>query len=143
MQLRGELGEVTVTVIDAQGNVVIKAPPQPRTIALAMLARSDSAVAKALRLLSAADSNSWVGLYRIYEVVEADVGGESALKTCGWGSPADLKRFKHSANSVSVGGDAARHGKELTSPPNNPMSLEEAGSYVTYIVSAWLGSKGA
>jgi len=71
------------------------------------------------------------------------MGGELALKQRGLGSPTDLKRFKHSANSVSVGGDVSRHGKELTSPPANPMSVEEASAYVTYLLSAWLGAKGA
>lgn len=143
LQLRAELGDVTVAVTDNQGNVVTKPAPPPRTIALARLAATDTAVAKAMRLLSAADSQSWVGLYRIYEVIETDVGGEPELKKRGWGSADDLKRFKHSANSVTVAGDAARHGKELTSPPANPMSPEEAAAYVNYVVSAWLASKGA
>lgn len=143
LQIRAELGEVTVMVTDSQGNVVTKPAPPPRTIAIARLAVTDGAVAKAMRLLSAADSHSWVGLYRIYEVVEADVGGEPALKKRGWGSAGDLKRFKHSANSVAIAGDSARHGKEVTSPPANPMPLEEATAYVTYVVSAWLSSKGA
>ncbi len=143
LQVRVEFGEVTVTVTDSQGNVVTKPPPPPRSIAITRLALADAAVAKAMRLLSAEDSETWVGLYRIYEVVEADVGGELALKKRGWGSAGDLKRFKHSANSVTVAGDAARHGKELTSPPANPMSLEEAAAYVNYVVSAWLAAKGA
>lgn len=43
----------------------------------------------------------------------------------------------------TVAGDTARHGKEVTSPPANPMSLEEAAAYVNYVVSAWLASKRA
>jgi hypothetical protein len=143
LQIRAELGDVTVTVTDAQGNVVTKPARPPRTIAIARLAATDAAVAKAMRLLSATDSQSWVGLYRIYEVVEADAGGEPAFKKRGWGSAGDLKRFKHSANSVTVAGDAARHGKELSSPPAKPMSSEEATAYVNYVVSPWLASKGA
>ena len=143
LQIRAEAGDVTVTVTDSEGKVVTKPLPPPRTIAIARLALTDAAVAKAMRLLSAADSQTWVGLYRIYEVVEAEVGGEPALKTRGWGSSGDQKRFKHSANSVTVAGDAARHGKESTSPPANPMPPEEAVAYVNYVVSAWLASKGA
>jgi len=140
--VRASEGDAHVIVTDAQGNVVKAAVPPPRTVAIAALALRDGAVAKAMRLLAAADVHSWVGLYRLYEVVEGDIGGESALKDQGWGSATDLKRFKHSANSVSVGGDIARHGKELTVPPPNPMSLEEASAYVTYLVSAWLSAKG-
>ena len=143
LEIRTEIGDVTVTVADSQGNPVPRPPPPPpRTVAIARLAATDAAVAKAMRLISASDSRSWVGLYRIYEVIEADVGGEPALKKRGWGSAGDLKRFKHSANSVTVAGDSARHGKEVHSPPANPMSAEEAAAYVTYVVSAWLASKG-
>lgn len=143
LQIRAEVGDVTLTVTDCRGNVVTNHSPPPRTIAIARLAPKDGAVAKAMRLLSAEDSQTWAGLYRIYEVVEADVGGEAALKTRGWGSSGDLKRFKRSANSVTVAGDAARHGKEFSSPPANPMSQEQAVAYVNYVVSGWLASKGA
>lgn len=143
LQVRVEAGDVVVEVTDSEGNVVVKPSPPPRSIAVASLSATDNAVAKAMRLFAAPDALTWVGLYRIYEVIEADVGGESAFKNSGLGSATDLKRFKHSENSVSVGGDLSRHGKELMTPPVNPMSLEEASSYTTYILSAWLGSKGA
>jgi hypothetical protein len=81
-------------------------------------------------------------MYRIHEVIEHDLGGENAMKKKGWGSANDLKRFKHSANSVNVGGDEARHGKEIQDPPKNPMSVEEADAYLQYVVQAWLTSKG-
>jgi hypothetical protein len=143
LQLRVELGDVTVTVTDSQGNVVTKPSPPPRIILLAQLAASDAAVAKAFRLHADEGSKSWVGLYRIYEVVEADVGGQAALAKRSWGSASDLKRFKHSANSVTVAGDTARHGKEIEKPPKHPMSLDEAAAFVGYVLQAWLASKGA
>ncbi|HEY8034028.1 MAG TPA: hypothetical protein VIF37_00375 [Methylobacter sp.] len=143
LQLRCEVEEITLTVTDNQGNVVISPSPPPRAVLIAALAATDIAVAKAMRLLSAADSKSWVGLYRLYEVIEADIGGGHALKKCGWGSARDLKRFKHSANSVTVAGDAARHGKELEVPPTHPMSEGEAVAYVNYVLQAWLAAKGA
>lgn len=143
LQIRCEVGEITVTVTDSQGNVVTRPSPPPRTVLLAGLATIDVAVAKAMRLLSAPDSKSWVGLYRLHEVIEADVGGERALKKRGWGSARDLKRFKHSANSVTVAGDAARHGKELELPPTHPMSEGEAIAYANYVLQAWLTAKGA
>lgn len=58
------------------------------------------------------------------------------------GSPEDLKRFKHSANSVTVAGDHARHGRELEQPPKKPMTPEEAIAYLNYVAQAWLASKG-
>ena len=141
--VRAEFGEVTVTVTDADGNIITRPAPPPRTVTIAQLAATDSSVAKAMRLLAAPDHKSWVGMYRIHEVIEADVGSEHALKKRGWGSAQDLKRFKHSANSVSVAGDSARHGKEIERPPKHPMSIDEAAAYLNYIVQSWLSSKGA
>lgn len=139
LQLRAEIGEVTVTVTDAEGNLVQQLTPPPRTVTISELAIQDAAVTKAMRLFAAPDVKTWVGLYRLHEVIEADVGSERLLV---WGSKNDLKRFKHSANSIEVAGDAARHGKENTQPPSNPMTIEEAIAYVNYVLHAWLTSKG-
>lgn len=139
----GEFGEVTVTVTDAAGNIVSPPSPPARTVRLARLAAADSAVSKVLRLLASPEASTWVGMYRIHEVVEHDLGGLHSLQSLGWGSAGDLKRFKHSANSVRVGGDSARHGKEVDIPPKNPMTLPEAEAYLNYLVQAWLAQKGA
>lgn len=143
LHVRAEFGEFTVTVADADGNFINTPAPPPRTLAIAQLAVTDASVAKAMRLLAAPDHKSWVGMYRIHEVIEADVGSESALKKRGWGSAQDLKRFKRSANSVTVAGDSARHGKEVEQPPKHPMSVDEAAAYLNYVLQSWLSSKGA
>ena len=144
IQLRVETGAATVVVTNAAGNVIPQsAPPPPRSAVLLRLAAGDAAIAKVLRLLSAPDALTWVGLYRIHEVIENDVGGQHKLEKKGWGSADDLRRFKHSANSVHVGGDKSRHGKEPHVPPKNPMTLAEAEAYAKYIVQAWLVSKGS
>lgn len=138
-----ETGEVSLalTRTDSDGNRVVVEPPPPRTVALTRLALTDENVGKAMRLVIAADFKSWVGLYRLLDVIEEDVGGLRALTAREWGSSSDLRRFKHSANSVAVGGDASRHGKELTTPPSHPMSIEEADRYVRYILESWLADK--
>jgi hypothetical protein len=143
IQLRAELGEMTVTVTDAQGNHVHQPTPPPRTVTISALATQDVAVTKAMRLFAAPEVRTWVGLYRLHEVIEADVGGEHSLQKKNWGPTHDLKRFKHSANSVKVAGDAARHGKEHDQSPPNPMTIEEAVAYANYVLHAWLASKGA
>jgi hypothetical protein len=97
---------------DTSGEVLPVEPVQSRAAVVLQIATTDAAVSKVLRLLSDTDAVSWVGLYRIHEVIEADVGGQRSIQKIGWTSPEDLKRFKHSANSVQVGGDEARHGKE-------------------------------
>ncbi len=142
-QIQVRMGVPTVVITDAAGNTISAPPPPPRSKVISRIAEGDDAVAKVLRLLSATDAAAWVGLYRIHEVIEADVGGESNLKQQGWGSQGDPKRFKHSANSVNVGGDLSRHGSESTSPPKNPMTLAEAEAYVKYVVQCWLVTKGA
>jgi hypothetical protein len=141
VQARAEVGEVTVTVNDSEGNPITRPSLPPRIMVFMQLAAVDSAVAKVLRLQSLKESRSWVGLYRIYEVIEADVGGQEALKLRSWGTASDLKRFRHSANSVAVAGDTARHGKEPQQPPRQPMSQEEAATYVERMVQCWLTCK--
>lgn len=141
--IRTEIGEVTVTVTDTQGNVITRPTSPPKTVTISQLAAVNASVAKAMRLVVAPDHKSWVGMYRIHEVIEADVGSEHALKKRGWGSAQDLKRFKHSANSVTIAGDSARHGKELQEPPTHPMSIDEASAYLSYVLQSWLSSKGA
>lgn len=138
-----ETGEPVVTVTDAEGNVV-SAPEAPApAVRIAALCAHYPAVAKVIRLIAAPDSRTWVGLYRIYEVLESDVGGQAALVQKSWGSATDQDRFKHSANSVTVAGDNARHGKEHNAPPKNPMTIEEASVYVDGLLRGWLVSKGA
>lgn len=143
IQVCVEMGEVTVSVTDAEGNVIHRPSPPPRTVSISALVVRDEAVKRVMRLIAAPDANTWVGLYRMHEVIESDVGGERSLKKRGWGSAQDLKRFKHSANSVSVAGDKARHGKEHEQPPANPMTIDEAEAYVNYVQHAWLATKGA
>ncbi len=143
LRVRLEMGEPVVTVTDANGNVV-SAPEVPApAVRIAALCVDDSSVEKVMRLHAAPDARTWVGLYRIFEVIESDVGGQAVLGQKSWGPATDRDRFKRSANSVTVAGDHARHGKEKTLPPKAPMSLEEAGIYVDGLVRGWLASKGA
>lgn len=113
----------------------------PRSLRLVNLAESTPAIAKALRLIGAKGAKSWVELYRILEVIIDDVGGSKQLELTGLCSAKDLARFKHSANSVAVAGDAARHGNEDTQPPRRPMSIEEAQAYINYVLESWIASK--
>ena len=144
LHIRTEVSAMLSVVKDAEGNVIPQSePPPPRSIVLLQLAEANKSIAKVLRLHSATDAMTWVGLYRIHDVIEEDVGGQHKLETQGWCSAEDLRRFKHSANSVQVGGDSARHGTERQKPPKNPMTLSEAQAYGNYLMQARLASKGA
>jgi len=135
--------EALLSVTDASGKTSIALSPPPRSVVLANLGFTDEAVAKALRLCIRADAKSWVGLYRLYEVIEADVGGQAVVIKRGWSTTSTLKRFKHCANSVAVAGDSSRHGDEPGIPPKQPMSIAEATAYIAYIMEAWLAHKAA
>ncbi len=97
-------------------------------------------VAKVLRLLSNFGYD-WVNLYRIYEVIEDDVKGSSKVIQEGWATEAAIRRFKSTANSAGAAGDSARHGKDTTQPPKNPMTFSEAKSLIETILHNWLRSK--
>lgn len=142
IRVHARIGDVTVYATDADGNLIEQPAAVPRTVAISALAIEDASVKKAMRLFASVDAQTWVGLYRLYEVIEADVGGEHTMRKLGWGSANDLKRFKRSANSVSVAGDAARHGKEQSIPPDHPMTREEATAFVNFVMQAWLATKG-
>lgn len=75
------------------------------------LGLSEEKVAKALRLFGT-NEHDWVSLYRLYEVIEADIGGIGEIVSKGWATKTSVKRFKHTANSPNTVGDASRHGKE-------------------------------
>lgn len=104
------------------------------------LGLTDQNVAKALRLLGA-DEHNWVSLYRLYEVIEEDVGSLDKIAIDGWATKASIRRFKHTANSPGAVGDDSRHGKESTTPPSDPMDLGEARALVEVVLHNWLRSK--
>lgn len=101
------------------------------------IASNDSNVAKVLRLIGSKKLD-WVGLYRIFEIIQHDVRN---IVKCGWATKKSIDRFKHTANSPAAIGDDARHGKELTSPPNNPIHFSEAKSIIENVIHNWLDFK--
>jgi hypothetical protein len=98
-----------------------------------------------LRALRLRDSNSlaWPDLYRLFEVIEAGLGGEASLLARGWVTRDTIRRFRHSANSVAVAGDQARHGVEYTEPPARPMTISEARGFLDMLLRNWLGECAA
>lgn len=124
-------------VVNGVEQVVYPAEPIPDWI---KVAQTDESVAKVFRLLNKEDYD-WVNLYRIYEVVEDDIGATSKIVQQGWASEKEIERFKHTANSIGAIGDFARHGKEKTKPPKDPMKFSEAKSLIETMLHNWLRSK--
>jgi len=137
IHLRDTVG-IEITKPDGTSEIVNPADKIPDLMKLGL---SDVTVAKALRL-HGADEHNWGSLYRLYEVIEDDVGGIDNIVNYGWATKTSIKRFKHTANSPGAVGDASRHGKESTAPPPNPMDLCEARAMVEVIMHNWLRSKG-
>jgi hypothetical protein len=129
-------GVVTMTVTRRDGTTETRGPLQPAPEWLTK-ALADPAVARALRLR---DDNGlgWVDLYRLFEVIAAGVGGASAMVDDGWCSHSQIRRFKHTANSVAAAGDEARHGVEQGTPPAHPMTLSEGRGFIDGLLRQWL-----
>jgi hypothetical protein len=130
----------TIVVAHADGSQDISRPSDPVWRAL-QTARKDPTVAKLLRLRNRANL-AWVELYRIFEIIQASVG-RSHIVSSGWATDTDLTRFTHSANSVTVGGDDARHGIERSDPPARPLDLEQAQSLVDSWIKSYLHERAS
>lgn len=140
LHLRAWMGEITSTDIDIEGNINTNLAPSLRMVTITKLSARDASVAKVMRLLAAQNHKTWVDMYRIHEVILNDIGGEKEMKKLDWGLGLlkDLKRFKHTANSVAAAGDSARHGKEIAQAPKHPMSIDEADAFLNNFLQAWL-----
>ena len=130
-------GKLKVTVIKRDGSL-----EQPQDLGRLNswldVAETDEFVQRALAYLNR-ERITWNDLYRALEVVESDVGGR--VSKAGWASKAELERFNRTANSYSVLGRAARHGRDRGEPPPNPMKFEEAGHLVRRVVHLWIQEK--
>jgi len=126
-----------ITRADGTTEVIRPADKVPGWVRLGL---TNQKVAKALRLFGT-DEHNWVNLYRLYEVIEDDVGGLHKIVSCGWAAKTSIRRFKRTANSPGAVGDASRHGKESTTPPADPMDIGEARGLVEVILHNWLRSK--
>jgi hypothetical protein len=138
LHIRGVLGNVTLTYSDGTCVTIETHDPSRDWV---RAAEKDEAVSKALRLFGS-DAEDWVGLYRLFEVIEQDVGGIMQIVATGWATEDSIRRFKHTANSPAVTGDLARHGREKTQPPKKPMDLSEASALIEVILHSWLRAKG-
>ncbi len=126
----------SVHAVDADGNPLPDGPTLLET--RTKLASMDKAVKRALRMWSAF-AHDWVNLYKILEVVEADVG--SQIMKGGWATGAEVECFKHTANSYLATGDDARHAHTRQAPPKRPMSIQEAEGLIRSVLISWLESK--
>jgi hypothetical protein len=116
-------------------NTPAQVPPPGQWAAISL---KDPTVAHALRLRGAPQAD-WFRLYKVWEVIEADVGGD--VYSRGWATKSEAGRFTRTANSAAALGDAARHAKDRSHPPRNPMTLEEATNFIDRALRLWLLAK--
>ena len=86
--------------------------------------------------------DDWDSLYKLVEIIAEDLGGEHKLKKKPWLSSKELSRFKQTVQSAEAIGDAARHARIAKfRPPEKPMSLRTARSWVRRWFMAWVAEK--
>lgn len=119
MRIRG--GIATLTVTDAQGNVI--EPPQAPSRAQQWMraAALEPEIGSALRYLEG--KPGWLELYKAYEVVR-DVPNTGISK-------GEIKRFTQTANAGE-----RHHPNQKTKPHKHPMELWEARAFITRWVSS-------
>lgn len=126
-------------IMDSVGNVVEEIYPADEVPTWVSLGLKDEAIEKVFSLFGL--QHDWVGLYRIYEVIEHDAEGIDAIASNGWVTKSSMKLFKRTANSPGAIGNDARHGKENTAPPSKPMLLSEARALIETLIHHWLRAK--
>ena len=132
--IRTEVYPATITV-DGQAQQQ-PAPPISRAARTSAAGNADAEAV--IRLLGG--PLDWVNLYRILDHLRHALGGISGIVEAGYATEADLKKFKHTANSYAAIGDSARHGADGSKPPADPMTFEEARTLIRSIVRRWLAS---
>lgn len=126
-----------LTVIGQDGSVVEDRQP-PRTQRILNLTLQDDKVEKVLRLYGSGEA-SWVNIYRIFEVIQSDIGG--LLVSQGWATQSEINTFTQTANSAQAVGDEARHGHNKIPAPRRPLTLKAARNLIARITNTWLDYK--
>ena len=92
---------------------------------------------------------NWVNLFKVYEIIDHDMGGKKGIVNQDWATDAEIDLFKCTAHNVRGAGEDARHAVEskindrcrgvLSS--HDPIELVTAISLVKKILSNWIEFK--
>ena len=85
--------------------------------------------------------DTWISLYKAYEIIRDDVDGKHQIIKNSWSVDSDINRFTQTAQSRAALGDSARHASKKYKPPAQPMTLLEARVLIKTILSRWVSSK--
>jgi hypothetical protein len=129
-------GRVSATL--TVGGESVRAAPEPTTAEQAVVAAlNDPQAERALRIFGRNDVD-YRDLYHVFEIAGTAFG--SRIYSRGTVTAAEVRRFKHTANSVHALGDQARHGHEPTQPPSQPMPFAEAQALVGRVLRVWFAA---
>jgi len=100
-------------------------------------AKKEEKITEALTLFGSIDLN-WVILYKIFEIIGADI--QTKIYKKGWGTKAVEKRFTQTAQPHRH----AKHSERLQKwkPHDNLMRFGEAKAFIQTILENWLRTKG-
>jgi hypothetical protein len=85
-----------------------------------------------------ASGNPWPNLYKVREIVEEAVGGETQVVNKGWCSRNSIERFNRTANHQEAIGAFSRHARARAMPPPTPMDQSEARTLIGTILYEWI-----
>lgn len=125
----------TGTVIGPDGKPV--PPPPPPGPGYLARASTDPDAAEVFAYLSRPDWPTWYDLYKVYEVMRSSRKLTLARQAAGF-SKDEMSRFTRTANHPGASGAAARHARDSSEPPENPMTLQEGDVFIRQVIRAWL-----
>lgn len=123
-------GACDITHRNANGSIVPISKKVPGLFALC----NDDSVAMAIELWQH-DSESWYGLYKVYEFIRGDIINKLEPEIVD-----ELERFTQTANSYDSIGKDARHSPKYM-PHKNPMPLPEAKALINKLMRHWISQK--
>lgn len=97
---------------------------------------------KASKVLKALAEEDHTGetLYKMYEIMEGHPSNRKDFQLQFGISKHEFKRFGDAVHNPAVSGDLARHAYEDKTKTDNPMSFQEAKSFVQALAKKWLAS---
>lgn len=125
-------------VVTTSDGTIVPDPPSPWPDRFSV-AEGNSDVAEALEIMGhAAEPLGWDDLWKLFEIIREAIKPDNIVGM-GWTTQADLDSFKESAKHPDVSGEEARHARRREQPQHRKMSLAEGRSFVSDLVTKWLG----
>jgi hypothetical protein len=98
-------------------------------------AEGDIDLADALRHFGGGEIDDWFRLWKVYEIIRYNVGGEKKLVAAfSWVTQDRVASFTMSANDERVSGEEARHARGRSPKGAQPMSLGDAVEFVRHLL---------